>query len=339
MAWAAPFMCLHHTRPELMPRTELLVHGLFNPQELLQSVEKTAAKHGMTLEQYFPPYEIIRSTIELIRDGKLTVPTFTQGEIKGLELHTRFFAAADKLDSNHPPDLSAVRTFQTNPDRPFVIRPERNVSLEEELKMRIDRCDQGEAPDDFSRLVYEIKRTHAFDGVSPVLHAWYADALRGKGAFLDGAISALLDDDGSGFLFAYDHLEIDMTRAILTKAGYTRDVAISHVKKAIDSKHPEPYITNLLRDKGYAPDAYYSLLDRIEEERKEAAKIIYKKILSLHKMEIKPEEKVRIKALLSLAREQQDKELGYTPGSIYSGEFAPYDGYLYIHLTKLNPKK
>jgi hypothetical protein len=333
MAWGTAFICIHHTRPEQMPSTEdIMIQGVFNPEELLSLVEKTAKEHHMPIEKYFPPYKLIRETIQKIQDGALEIPVFTKEEIEGLKLQTRLIAAVDKLDSNYPPDLSAVRTFLTKPDRPFFLRIEGALSLEEELQERPLRCRYQEAQCDFDRYLYEITRTQVFEGVSPILSVWYADALREKGVFLDEAISALLNGDGSNFLSPYEHLEKDMTLVILEKIGRNDITIRGNAQRAIDDQNHK-FIIHALREKGYSAESYMSLLLRIRGERIKVENIVSKKILSLHQQRVTDKEKERIRALVSLARQQQYRELAWVPG-IQKDVEPPYSGYLYVRLEK-----
>ena len=347
LAWGAAFICLNHSLPDEMHTTEYLMqHGLLDSKDLLNGAEvmlKEAnikrKREGKTLfasiREFFPEFALISETLTHIKDGTLESPLFTQNEIEGLKKQTRVFAAADKLDSNFPPDLSADRTFLTRPERAFYVRIEGNLSAKDELEERIQGGSRHESPCDLDRLLFEITRTKTFDGVSNSLSYWYAQALREKGKFLNDSITLLLEHNGSGFMSAYDHLERDMTEAVLAKAGYGDSDAKSKATE-VYQKDDHKQIVGILHDLGYKSDSYLDMIFRIRKERRDVTGIVNAKIRSVIDAAITPEEKTRIKELLYLARIRQHEGLGWIPGPTLPEDMTPYKGYLLIRLTKLS---
>jgi hypothetical protein len=337
MAWATAFMCLHHSTPEQLPSIDdVSKNGLFDLKELLLSIENIARGFDMSLEEYFPPYALIQETLQRVREGEFQAPVFTKGEIDGLFQQTRLFSACDKLDSNLPPDLSAIRTLQTSADRrPFFVRLEGNQSLEDELKTRFDGCVDQEGPCDFDRLLYEITRTESFKGVSPILSIWYADALQKKAMFVDRATSAFLEGDNAEFLSAYEHLEMDMTEAILQKAEVSESEAEACLSEKDDNERHISVATLLSEKMGRSADSYWAMLDRIRREREAFTRILSNKTNSMRRLGITKKDEVRMKKLIALARRQQERGLSWIPASRGGVDIPPYSGYYYIKLRKV----
>ena len=356
IAWGTAFMCLHHSKPELMPSTDDLLArqapaddgnkpiGIFDPKELLNAAEymmQEANKKKLaqeetpfrTVEEFFPPYALIRTTIQAIQNGTLEVPVFNELEIEGLKKQTRLFAAADKLDSTYPADLSAVRTFQTRPERVFFLRMEREMELEEELEERIKRGAGHESPCDLDRFLFEMTRTKTFDDMSLIVKRWYANGLRMKAQFLYEGISALLESDSAIFLRAYEHMERDMARAILIKAGYEEGLAAG-IATIHDRDLRRVEVEDRLESQRFDPGEYEAVLYRIRDERARVESIINNKMNSLFQMDITVEEKERIRKLLVLARVRQSEGLRWMPGPT-ANEPLPYVGYILVQLTKI----
>jgi hypothetical protein len=352
-AWGTAYMCLHHSYPDNMPSTnDVIQNGIMQPKKMLEAAEvlKNAVNNKRiergkapfaAIEDVFPALKKIERVIRQITDGTIRIPKFSEAEIEGLKKQTRLFAAADKLDSNFPPDLSAVRTFLTQPERVFYKRLEsgqEGISPDEELDMRIERCGNHVAVCDFDRFLYEITRIKTFDGVSPKINYWYAYALRGKGRFLTGAIGPLLHGDGSRFLRAYDHLEKDMIEAVLVKADYGVTEAM-RIAESIQATGDFKRVKQLLQENGFTTDTYVQMLLQIHKERNDVERIVAYKIQTIEAENITPDEKIRIMSLIKRARERQDAGLGNVPGPIFNTDHdvMPYQGYLPIQVTKIPP--
>lgn len=124
VAWGTAFIIAHHTKPETI-RADIVdtgpIEGILDPGELLTTVEAYCASNGLSISDYFPPYNSIISTLGKVTNGTLTAPRFTQQEIQGLVKQAKFMAVADKLDTTYPPELVVPRTLETKPERPFFL--------------------------------------------------------------------------------------------------------------------------------------------------------------------------------------------------------------------------
>lgn len=355
VAWGAAFICQHHSRPELMPSTEDLLEmqsrkegqlgyvGIVDPLRLLKDAEymleeangkrlERGEKAFTSIEEFFPPFRLIRDFIQQIRDGVVEIPQFDEKEIEGLKKQTRLFAAADKLDSTYPAELSAVRTFQTRPDRPFFVRLEGDMTLEAELRERIRLGSGHESPCDFDRLIFEMTRVKTFTEIGIVVQRWYANGLRSKGKFLKEAISRLIDGDGDVFLQTYENLEGDMAGALLKKAGYASDYS-GYVVRLKDKAMRRKEVEEALAVEGFDPRIFEAVLYRIRSERGVIGNIIDKKIQQIFALGLTSDEKHRIRTLLSMARVMQDEGLSWIPGPATENPI-PYDGYIHVRLTR-----
>lgn len=126
MVYGTAVMCLHHSNPErFVDEAEKVKEGtpsstLLPLRDIVHTLDDAASREGVSIEDIFPPFSIpgLKERIQAIREGSFVLePSFDPKETVGMSKAVQIFAAIDKLDSIHPPELSTNRTFLTMPDR------------------------------------------------------------------------------------------------------------------------------------------------------------------------------------------------------------------------------
>lgn len=253
IAWATAITCLYHSNPTLLPELSSLKKDRNGRIDLTQLIDvgqvlravRSLAKGG-TIYDMFPPFKMIRSVINNIEHGTLQAPHFTDEELKGLYTETYLFAAFDKIDSIDPPDFSSARTLQSKPKRVFyqdirqilqrkkdqeiramfkadfakqVIsakRGKRELTVSEDLLIRVTIANSHDAPDDYSRYLFELQRAGEFSRLaSPWVLSKFKTCLIGKGNFLAHAIPQFLEGNFSPFTNIYAEEELAQIEKVL----------------------------------------------------------------------------------------------------------------------------
>lgn len=271
IAWGSAFVIRHHSDPEVtkeLPSADFRNGKYLDPQTLLAETEAMAEKAGKNLYDFFPPFESVAPVIEAIRQGEIKrPPPLTDSEAKGLLSQTLIFAAADKMDSLHPAELSSTRTILTMPNRRLYVQYEEPFAEGSELAHRAAKGGSHGARTDFDRYLYEITRHEPFVGQSAWLSNVYNKVMLTKATFLRQAFPALLSGDFGPILDVYDRLERDTVMHLLRRANVAGDT-IHHIDSAYKVRQNFLTVARVtLREQGYDDRLIDSYLERIGQEK------------------------------------------------------------------------
>lgn len=329
--WGAAFINLHHSKPEKVQDIDSLVmNGLFDIKELITAVEEEASKQGMTIYEYYKPYNSIRDFIESVKSTGYKSPRFTYKESLGLYHQLLAVAAADKLDSNFPADLATTRMLLTKPNR-IAYRKMAGLSSEAEFKARVLDGSGQESECDLNRILFELTRTKSFD-FSPWVTRAFQVGLVKRGQFILEIYPEFLKGNFEPVLKCYEKLEADIIKTTLTIAGIDDSVIKSTLQ--INSKHKRraEIAEEYLKGKRIDPHSFQYALEQLEIERQTISIALVKKFNLLGNIE--ETEIIHIKELLMHALDYQRQTMHSVRKSL---DFdLPYEGYYLIYpLNKL----
>ncbi|MFA6016951.1 MAG: hypothetical protein WC744_02600 [Patescibacteria group bacterium] len=247
--------CLYHTQPKMLDLVKsqiennktISLHDLILP-ELFEklNISESFFKEKFGTENNL--YQLINTGLQFINSKSASKKDMNLSEISAMIASSKVFAAIDKLDSILPPELSTAKTFITmkKEPRPFfapiesiIYRDDGRVKdeisqnlqeihkkiiqglpldINEEYQVRILLADSTFSPDDFSRLLFEMRRLDSMD-LPPWLMAGFKYALEIKSHFLIKAIPKLLEqkDNYGIFLDTYLKAEADLLTELLIK--------------------------------------------------------------------------------------------------------------------------
>ena len=331
---AATFMCLHHSKPEDMPTAdEIMKDGgrLLHMQAVLRETEIMAKNMGTSnIENFFPPFSIVRTSIQKIRNNKIKEVHFTRDEVESIRRLVFVMATADKIDSNNPSDLSAARTFLWEPDRPLYISDDDGLSLKEEFDKRYLLGRNNKAPDDLSRLIFEISRPSPLGDNNPILTYLYQWSLFSKGQFISAVFPKVIVGDFQRFTDAYERQKLNLIRAIAQKSFSQRELQgrLISAYARNDKQSIEKQMYGVRIDPGIIE--FYERM--VLEERDEVLSVLSNKFAKPQNLHITTEDVRKIHDLIATAVEKQRIQTLHTPGP--SIIVPPYekDGYIRIDI-------